>query len=229
MPPGARDDCGACDAPCARGDRGRPRARAMSPLLEAPVDAPGYVGLPAEILERARSGIVRVHGRGPAGAAGVVWRPDAVVTNHHVVAGARQALRVVAADGRAHAARVLDATRRLDLALLEVAGADLVPAPIGRSARLRVGELVFAIGHPWGAPWVMTAGVVSGLGGLAIPGRAGLVPCIRSDVRLAPGNSGGPLLDARGEVVGLNAMVIGGDLAVAIPSDVVGRWLGAGP
>jgi len=201
----------------------------MSPGLEATLDARGWVGLPAEVLERVRPGIVRVHGRGPAGAGGVVWRPDAVVTNHHVVAGARRALRVVSADGRAHAARVLDASRRLDLALLEVADAVLVPAPIGRSARLRVGELVFAVGHPWGQPWVVTAGVVSGLGALPIPGRAGLGPYIRSDVRLAPGNSGGPLLDARGEVVGLNAMVIGGDLAVAIPSDVVGRWLGAGP
>jgi serine protease Do len=138
-------------------------------------------------------------------------------------------LRVVSVDGRAHAARVLDASRRLDLALLDVAGAELAPAPIGPSARLRVGELVFAVGHPWGQPWVVTVGVVSGLGALPIPGGAGLAPYIRSDVRLAPGNSGGALLDARGEVVGLNAMVIGGDLAVAIPSDVVRRWLAAGP
>jgi serine protease Do len=102
----------------------------------------------------------------------------------------------------------------------------LVPAPIGRSARLRVGALVFAVGHPWGQPWVVTAGVVSGLGPFAVPGRAHPGSHIRSDVKLAPGNSGGPLLDARGEIVGVNAMVIGGDLSVAIPSDVVRRWLG---
>jgi serine protease Do len=185
------------------------------------------MGLPAEILERARRGIVRVHGRGPAGAGGVVWRPDAVVTNHHVVAGARE-LRVISSDGRARPARVLATSRRLDLALLAV-GEELAPAPIGRSARLRIGELVFAVGHPWGQPWVVTAGVVSGLGAVALPGRGGSEAYIRSDVRLAPGNSGGPLLDARGEVVGLNAMVVGGDLAVAIPSDVVRRWLAAGP
>ena len=184
------------------------------------------MGLPDEVLERVRPSIVRIHGRGPAGAGGIAWRRDAVVTNHHVVAGARQALRVVGVDGRAHAARVLEISRRLDLALLDVPGADLVPAPIGRSARLRVGELVFAIGHPWGQAWVVTAGVVSGLGALPVPGRAEAGSYIRSDVRLAPGNSGGPLLDARGEVVGLNAMVIGGDLSVAIPSDVVRRWLG---
>src|SRR5262249_62347379 len=104
--------------------------------------------------------------------------------------------------GRAHAARVLETSRGLDLALLDVPGAGLAPMPIGRSARLRVGALVFAVGHPWGQPWVVTAGVVSGLG--TQPVRRGAEPrsYIRSDVRLAPGNSGGPLLDARGEVVG---------------------------
>jgi serine protease Do len=129
----------------------------MSPVLEAPPVASAAIGLPAEVLARIRPSIVRVRGRGPAGAGGVAWRADAVVTNHHVVAGAWRALRVIAADGRAHAARVLDTSRRLDLALLEVAGADLQPAPIGSSARLRIGELVFAVGHPWGQPWVVSA------------------------------------------------------------------------
>ena len=200
----------------------------MSVVLEALPNAHAVLGLHAEVLARVRPSIVRVRGRGPAGAGGVVWRPDAVVTNHHVIVNARQALRVVDVDGRAHAARVLEASRRLDLAVLEVPGAELVPAPIGRSARLRVGELVFAIGHPWGQPWVVTAGVVSGLGAVSVPGRTEPTTYIRSDVRLAPGNSGGALLDARGAVVGLNAMVIGGDLSIAIPSDVVRHWLGDG-
>jgi serine protease Do len=197
----------------------------MSAGLEAIPGTAGSAGLPAEVLDRVRPSIVRVHGRGPAGAAGVVWRRGAVLTNHHVVAGARQGLRVVSVDGGVHEARVVDASRRLDLALLEVPSAPLESAPIGRSGRLRIGELVFAVGHPWGQPWVVTVGVVSGLGPRPVPGHAGLEACIRSDVRLAPGNSGGPLLDARGEVVGLNAMVIGGDLALAIPSDVVRRWV----
>ena len=201
----------------------------MSSVLEATPVASSWLGLPPALLDRVRLGIVRVFGRGPAAAGGIVWRPDVVVTNHHVVAGARPPLRVVGLDGRAHAARVLETSRGLDLALLDVPGAGLAPMPIGRSARLRVGALVFAVGHPWGQPWVVTAGVVSGLG--TQPVRRGAEPrsYIRSDVRLAPGNSGGPLLDARGEVVGVNAMVIGGDLAVAIPSDVVGRWLGTEP
>jgi serine protease Do len=198
----------------------------MSVLLDAQPRAPVALGLSPEALDRVRPSIVRVRGRGPAGAAGVVWQHDLVVTNHHVIAGARQALRVVDTLGHAHAARVLESSRRLDLALLDVPGASLAAAPIGRSAALRVGELVFAIGHPWGHPWVVTCGVVSGLGVVSVPPRAEPGAYIRSDVRLAPGNSGGPLLNARGEVVGLNAMVLGGDLSIAIPSDVVRQWLG---
>ncbi len=202
----------------------------MSTAFQAPpAGAVAWLGLPAELLARVRPSIVRVHGRGPIGASGVVWRPGAVLTNHHVIAGAHPALRVISADGHVHPARVQAWSRRLDLALLEVPGGDLLPAPIGHSGRLRVGELVFAVGHPWGAPWVVTAGVVSALGALRLPGHARPAEYVRSDVRLAPGNSGGPLLDARGEVVGLNAMVLGGDLAVAIPSDSVRRWLGALP
>jgi serine protease Do len=196
-------------------------ARAARPDLAA-----GWVGLPGDLVERARSSVVRVHGQHGAGASGVVWRRDAVVTNRHVVVAAAGALRVVSADGWPHAARLLAASRRLDLALLELSEADLVPAPLGVSARLRVGELVFAVGHPWGRPPVLTAGVVSGLGAVRLPGGRHPVDIIRSDVGLAPGNSGGALLDARGDVIGLNAMVIGGDLAVAIPTDVVQHWLG---
>jgi serine protease Do len=202
----------------------------MSALLEATTDTvAAWAGLPAELLDRLRPSIVRVRGRGPQGASGVAVGPAAVLTNYHVVAGAERALRVVAVDGKPHAARVRDASRALDLAVLEVAGAGLLPVAMGRTVPLRVGELVFAVGHPWGHPWVLTAGVVSGLGPVRLPGRGRRVDCIRSDVRLAPGNSGGPLLDAAGEVVGLNAMLVGGDLAVAIPTGVVRRWLGTTP
>ncbi len=188
--------------------------------------APAWVTLPATLVERLRPSIVRVRGRGPAGASGVVWRPGAVLTNHHVVAGAGT-VRLALADGRVLPARVARVEPDLDLALLEVEAEDLRPARLGDSGRLRVGELVFAVGHPWGQPWVVTAGVVSGVGSLRLPGRRVAVEAIRSDVRLAPGNSGGPLLDARGEVVGLNALVLGGDLAVAIPSATARRWLEA--
>jgi serine protease Do len=189
--------------------------------------AAGWARLPAALIERVRPSIVRVGGRGRSGASGVVWPPGAVLTNHHVVAGAAGEVPVTLADGRVAAARVIRASRRLDLALLALEVDGLAPAPIGDSTRLRVGELVFAVGHPWGQPWVVTSGIVSGLGPVRLPGRRGTARLIRSDVRLAPGNSGGPLLDASGRVVGLNTMILGGDLSVAIPSDVARSWLEA--
>ena len=113
---------------------------------------------------------------------------------------------------------------KLDLALLETEARDLPDAVFGDSARLRVGELVLAIGHPWGQPWVVTAGIISALGEVEMS-KNRYASYIRSDVRLAPGNSGGPLLNANAEVVGINAMIFGGDLAVAIPTHGAAAWL----
>jgi serine protease Do len=179
----------------------------------------------AGLVDRLRPSVVRIRGRGPSGGAGIVWRPGAVLTNLHVVAGARGAPLVPGADGLRRQARVVATSRPLDLALLALPADGLPPAPIGESARLRVGELVFALGHPWGQPWAVSAGIVSGLGPVRLPGRAGPGAYVRSDVRLAPGCSGGPLVDARGEVVGVNTLVVGGDLAVALASDVARRWV----
>jgi serine protease Do len=179
----------------------------------------------AALAERSRAAVVQVAGRGRGGGAGVIWSANGrVLTNAHVVAGVGGAVRVRLADGRELPAQVLAADRRLDLALLRVEAHDLPAAPKGDSARLRVGELVFAIGHPWGQPHVLTAGIVSGLDTMAADdGRR--VPYVRTDTRLRPGNSGGPLLNSRGEVVGINAMVFGGDLSIAIPSHVAGAWV----
>jgi serine protease Do len=179
----------------------------------------------AGLVERLRPSVVRVRVSGPAGGAGIVWRPGAVLTNFHVIAGARGAALVTGTDGSRCQARVVAASRRLDLALLALPGNGLPPAPIGDSAQLRVGELVFALGHPWGQPWSASAGIVSGLGAVRLPGHAGPGEYIRSDVRLAPGCSGGPLVDARGAVVGVNTLVLGGDLSVAIASAVARRWV----
>lgn len=183
----------------------------------------------AELVARARPSVVQVRSGGRGQGAGVVWRSDgAVVTNHHVIANAGR-VEVELTDGRRLAAEVVQRAPELDLALLKLQVNDLPAATVANSAALRVGELVVAVGHPWGRPWVTTAGIVSGVGLRAPREGAEPIPYIQSDVRLAPGNSGGPLLDADGAVIGINAMVFGGDLAVAIPSATVTRWLGAEP
>ncbi|MCH7662485.1 MAG: trypsin-like peptidase domain-containing protein [Chloroflexi bacterium] len=108
----------------------------------------------------------------------------------------------------------------VDLALLRIDAAGLQPLSIGDSTQVRVGELVFALGHPWGQRAAVTAGIVSHLSNVQTSGRRGLIPIIRTDAHLAPGNSGGPLVNAVGEVIGINTMIVGGDQGVAVPSAV---------
>jgi serine protease Do len=183
----------------------------------------------ARMVERAHRSVVQVQSRGRGAGAGVIWDKDGLVlTNHHVVAGGRREGRVILHDDRAFEAEVLKRGRDLDLALLRIKDGpgDLPVAPVGDSDRLRVGELVYAIGHPWGRLGAVTAGIVSGLGALRGPG--GRARYVESDIALAPGNSGGPLLNARGEVVGINAMIFG-NLALSIPSSAASAWVaGAG-
>jgi serine protease Do len=181
----------------------------------------------AEMIRRAHESVVQVRARGRGVGAGVIWnKKGLVLTNQHVVAGRRRGAKVavVLGDGREFDAEVVKGGRELDLALLRVEdGPDDLPAvAVGDSGALRVGELVYAVGHPWGWLGAVTAGVVSGLG--VVGGPSGRARFVQSDVSLAPGNSGGPLLNARGQVVGINAMIFG-RLALSIPSNTASAWL----
>ncbi len=180
-----------------------------------------------EMVRRAHESVVQVQSWGRGTGAGVIWAEEGLVlTNHHVVAGGRRRARVkvVLHDDRTFDAEVVKRGQDLDLALVRIKDVpdDLVAAPVGDSDELRVGGLVYAIGHPWGRLGAVTAGIVSGLGVVGGPG--GRAHYIQSDVALAPGNSGGPLLNARGEVVGINAMIFG-RLALSVPSNAASAWL----
>ncbi len=182
-----------------------------------------------ETFERAQPSIVQVRTAGHGAGTGVIWHPDGrIITNHHVVARDSAPIQVLFSDGRTLETKVVDRNPRLDLAILKVKGDNLQALPIGDSSQLRIGELVFAIGHPWGQRWVVTAGIVSAISSVKLADDL-TTQYIKSDVRLAPGNSGGPLLDADGNIVGINAMIFGGDLSVAIPSNVVSKWLAGLP
>lgn len=167
-------------------------------------------------------GVVQVQsGRYGAGA-GTIWAPDGVIlTNHHAIDAPE--VEVSLHDDRIFKAEVVVRSRRLDLALLRLRDAPegLRPVPVGDPRRLRVGELVFAVGNPWGMRGILTAGIVSGTGSAS---ARGMNSYIQSDVALAPGNSGGPLVNARGEVVGINTMISGGT-ALSIPADVADDWV----
>jgi serine protease Do len=131
-------------------------------------------------------------------------------------------------DSRMFEANVIASNSQLDLATLRVSANNLVPARVADSTKLRVGEIVFAIGNPWGQTGVVTQGIVSAIGSIEVRGGR-KAQYIRSDVQLAPGNSGGPLLNAEGAVVGINAMIFGGDLSVAIPSHIASEWIAGQP
>jgi serine protease Do len=195
----------------------------------------------ADVVQRVQRSLVVVHDGKRGAGAGVIWQTGGyIVTNHHVVASmgrpnwpvpwgrpaARMAqVNVSLPDGRDLPASLVGEDPEIDIALLRVDAEDLPPALVADSRSLRVGQLILAVGHPWGQRGVVTAGILSGLGSAQTRGQRGSVPILRSDVVLAPGNSGGPMVNAVGGVVGINTMIVGGDLGVAIPSHLVSEFV----
>ena len=156
------------------------------------------------------------------GGSGVVITPDGfMLTSAHVVAGTDRKVEATFVDGREVAAEVVGADPLSDLAVLRSDAADLVPSELGDAERLRVGQLVVAIGNPHGFAGSVTAGVVSALGrSLPVRSRAAgriVENVIQTDAALNPGNSGGALADGRGCVVGINTAVAGVGLGLAVP------------
>src|SRR5437667_11147486 len=177
-----------------------------------------------ETAEQLRRSTVLIHSGGRGSGSGVIWSSDGlIVTNAHVVRGSN--VRVQLWDGREFEGAVASRDPRRDLAALRISADSLPAASPADSSRLRPGELAIAIGNPMGFLGALTTGVIHAIG----PVRGlGLQTWVQASVRLAPGNSGGPLADAGGRVIGINTMVAG-RLALAIPSNVVRHFLAVGP
>ena len=186
-------------------------AQALDAYSNAVTGAAERVG-PAVVridIEREGGRITRsVFGSGLG--SGFIFASDGqILTNAHVVAHARN-IRVTLADGRTFNAGLIGSEPEVDIAVLRI-GADRLPvAELGRFP-LKVGQLVIAVGNPYGLNWTVTAGVVSALGRtLEGPGIRKMTNLIQTDTSINPGNSGGPLVSSRGQVIGINTAVIMG-------------------
>jgi serine protease Do len=177
-----------------------------------------------EIAEKLRRSTVVIQSGGRGTGSGVIWSGDGnIITNAHVAR--RTQVKVQLWDGREFDATTASRDSRRDLALLRIGASNLRSVSVADSSQVRPGELAIAIGNPLGFVGALTTGVIHTVGPLH---GLGSQSWVQADVRLAPGNSGGPLADARGYLIGINTM-IAGRLALAIPSNVVIDFLFAGP
>jgi serine protease Do len=177
----------------------------------------------AAVAARLSLSTVQVRSRRFGAGSGVIWHSSGlIITNAHVVRGSRA--RVELSDGRVFDAVCTGRNLQRDLAALKVPAADLSAATVGDSDALRVGELVLAVGNPLGLVGAVTTGIIYAIGPKDASSK-----WVQADVRLAPGNSGGPLADAQGRIIGINTIIAGG-LALAVPSNVVERfWRSSSP
>ena len=174
-----------------------------------------------DVVEDARRSLVQVHSGRQGSGAGTIWHPDGlIITNAHVVRN--RAPQVILPDGSNLPARILAHDTRRDMAALSVDASGLPIIELGDSRTLLSGQWVVALGHPWGVSGAATGGVVIGMG-VEMPQSN--QEWIAVSLHLRPGHSGGPLVDAEGRLVGINAMMTSLEVGMAVPVHVAKAFL----
>jgi serine protease Do len=186
-------------------------AATLNPQAASGISIGDSLGSVADWLRR-----ITVCIRGPKGSrgSGVIWRDGLIVTNAHVAVGKMHELEFF--DGRKARGRLVARQTDVDLAAIAVNVSGMTSAVIRSAHELRAGEMVIAVGNPWDGEGAVSAGILHR--------AAGTQPTIFADIRLAPGNSGGPLADAQGNVIGINCAIYRG-LGCAVSSDTVTEFL----
>jgi S1-C subfamily serine protease len=138
----------------------------------------------------------------------VIDKDGHILTNYHVVADARQGVEVTLHNRKKYKATLIGSDPAHDLAVIQIKAPDLVPAVLGDSRNLQVGQKVYAIGNPFGLAGTMTRGIVSSIRPVREPNGATIDEAIQTDAAINPGNSGGPLMNWHGEVIGINTMIL---------------------
>jgi serine protease Do len=178
----------------------------------------------ASVVKSVRQSLVEIRNGHRGVGAGTIWHPEGLIlTNAHVVG--RHSLQVALPDGRKFKAQVVAHDANRDIAALSVDAVDLPAIELGDSQNLRAGQWVLALGHPWGVAGAVTAGVVAGVGKQLPEMPLSERDWIAVSLHLRPGHSGGPLVDDCGRLVGINTMMAGPDVGLAVPVHVVKRFL----
>lgn len=184
----------------------------------------------ASISDRVLDSLVQINNGQRGVGAGAVWQSNGlIITNAHVVLGRRgqvsSSLSVTLRNGRDYPARVVAHDASRDLAALQIDASNLHAIEQGDSRHLQPGDLVFALGFPWGVKGGATSGVVIGSGSQLPELGDNTREWIAASLHLRPGHSGGPMVDSRGRVVGINTLMNGPEVGVAIPIHVAQKFV----